>query len=315
MAKQYKRKNIMVMSILAGIISFVVIFIILVYTSGFDLTEAWEIITDAKWWLIIVAGLTNVLSFILETFQHWFLARAMGKFTSFWRMMRIYFLGLFFEYTTPSTSGGQPMQVWFLTDEGYSVAEGTVLVTVKGLISVLVRIIYVIIIFAMIPFGFNLNLETAQYVVFLVTVFGFLLLVVGGFIIINNPTWFSFLFKFLARFRLLRKWTNSKTPTEFYKKGKQVLNEVRYSAKKMLSGNKWAVAFAVINSIITWTILKLMPYFVLVALGIFPNVLAVIAMGVIAQLSTAWYQHLVLSAELRLELQFSSAESRVLMEQ
>jgi len=288
MARNLSRKKLIFMSILGGAISFVAIFAILSVTSDFDLLEAWNVIKGASWWLIILAGLTNILSFILETLQHLFLARAMGKRTSFYRMLRIYFIGLFFEYTSPSTSGGQPIQVWFLTDEGYSVAEGTVLVTVKGLISVIVRIVYVIIIFAMVPFGFNLNLETAQYTVFAVTVFGFLLLVVAGIIIVVKPTWFSFVFKLLSRFRILRKWMGVKTRTAFYKKGKQVLKEVRVSAKKLFSGNKFAVSMAVLNSVITWTILKLMPYFVLLALGIFPNVYAVIAMGVIAQLSTAW---------------------------
>ncbi len=288
MARRLSRNGLIITSILGGAISFVVIFIILFVTSNFDLGEAWNAIKNANIWWILVAGAINLLSFVLETLQHIIIARAMGKMTSFWRMMRIYFLGLFFEYTSPSTSGGQPMQVWFLTDEDYTVAEATVLVTMKGLISVIIRIVYVVIIFAMVPFGFNLNLQTAQYSVFLATVVGFLLLVAGGLIILAKPTWFSFVFKFLARFRLMRKWMGVKTPTAFYKKGKVVLTEVRVSAKMLLKRSKPLVALAVINSTVTWTLLKLMPYFVLLALGVKANVLAVIAMGVIAQLSTAW---------------------------
>lgn len=288
MARKLSRRGLIISSILGGAISFAVIFIILFVTSNFDLGEAWNAIKNANVWWIVVAGAINLLSFVLETLQHIIIARAMGKMTSFWCMMRIYFLGLFFEYTSPSTSGGQPMQVWFLTDEDYTVAEATVLVTMKGLISVIVRIVYVIIIFAMVPFGFNLNLQTAQYSVFIATVVGFLLLIAGGLIILAKPTWFSFVFKFLARFRLMRKWMGVKTPTAFYKKGKLVLSEVKVSAQMLLKRSKPLVALAVLNSTITWTLLKLMPYFVLLALGVHANILAVIAMGVIAQLSTAW---------------------------
>jgi len=288
MARRLSRNGLIITSILGLAISFAVIFIISFVTSDFNLAKAWEAIKNANVWWILVAGAINLLSFVLETLQHIIIARAMGKMTSFWRMMRIYFLGLFFEYTSPSTSGGQPMQVWFLTDEDYTVAEATVLVTMKGLISVIIRILYVVIIFAMVPFGFNLNLQTAQYSVFLATVVGFLLLIAGGLIILAKPTWFSFVFKFLARFRLMRKWMGVKTPTAFYKKGKVVLTEVRVSAKMLLKRSKPLVALAVINSTVTWTLLKLMPYFVLLALGIKANILAVIAMGVIAQLSTAW---------------------------
>ncbi|HPF49441.1 MAG TPA: lysylphosphatidylglycerol synthase transmembrane domain-containing protein [Caldisericia bacterium] len=274
--------------VVASLASFVIIFLIMMFTQDFDLGETVKVLKSTKWWWILVAALTNLGTFFLESFQLWFLSKAMQKKTSFWRMLQIYFVGLFFANASPSTSGGEPMQIWFLLDDGYSIAEGSVLVFVKGIISIVVRMVFVLIILALIPLGFNLNLATAQYVTFIVTTVGFLLLAGVGIILISKPHWFTFVFRFLARFKLMQKWMGVTTPSGFYKKSKQMLAEIKESSKILFSGNKFAVSMAVLNSVLTWTLLKLMPYFVLIALGATPNPIAVIAMGVIAQLSSAW---------------------------
>ncbi len=257
-------------------------------TSDFNFLEAFKVIATSKWWWILAAAGTNILSFFLETFQLWFLARAMGKRPGFWRMWQIYFVGNFFSNATPSTSGGEPFQVFFMLDDGFTVAEGAVMVLVRGLISVMVRILFVVVIVITVLFGYQLSLSKALNIVFFVTLTGFALIVIFGFFVLLNPHIFTFVVNFLSRFKWMRKLLKVETPEEFCEKGKLFIGEIRHASRTLLQGNKAAVFFAILNSIATWFLLKSMPFFVLLALGESPPLLGVFAIGVISQLATAW---------------------------
>ncbi len=275
--------------VVAGLMSFVIIFIIMQFSTGFDFSKMGEAVSKANWWWILAATLCNVASFFCEAFQLWFLSRALGKRPGFWRMMQIYFVGNFFSNATPSTSGGEPFQIYFMMDDGFSVAEGMVMVAVRGLISVMVRILYVLITVAMIALGiFRLNLNFTFDLIFYITLAAFTLLVVAGFIVITNPHIFSFLVKFFSRFRWIRKLAKIQDPEQFIQKGELFLGEIRSSAKLLIQGKKIWMIGAIFNSILTWLLLKTMPFFIMLALNEHPNIFVIFAIGVISQLATAW---------------------------
>jgi len=275
--------------VVAGLMSFVIIFIIMQFSTGFDFSKMGEAVSKANWWWILAAALCNVASFLCEAFQLWFLSRALGKKPGFWRMMQIYFVGNFFSNATPSTSGGEPFQVYFMMDDGFSVAEGMVMVAVRGLISVMVRILYVLVTVALIALGiFRLNLSFTFDLIFYITLAAFALLVVAGFIIIMNPHIFSFLVKFFSRFRWIRKLAKIQDPKQFIQKGELFLGEIRSSAKLLIQGKKIWMIGAIFNSILTWLLLKTMPFFIMLALNEHPNIFVIFAIGVISQLATAW---------------------------
>jgi uncharacterized protein (TIRG00374 family) len=242
-----------------------------------------------NWWWIGAAAFTNFLTFFLESFQIWFLARTLGKKPSFWRMWEIYFVGNFFSNATPSTSGGEPLQVYFLQDDGFSVAESTVMITIRGIISVAVRLLFVFIVLLSIPFGFRLPTNVVMSWITYISLGGFVLLAGVGVLVIVNPYIFVWLIKLLSKWSWLRKVLRIGDVEQFKHKGLTFLGEIRHAGKIMLSGNKLALVMAVFNSTATWFLLKLMPYFVLLALGESPNVLAVMAIGVMAQFATAWF--------------------------
>ncbi len=286
---KYTSKTLIKYIILAGIASFVIIFLIMQFTSGFDYRKLGESIGKINWWWVAAAAGTNLVSFAFEALQLVFLSGAIGKKLGFWRAMQIYFVGNFFSNATPSTSGGEPMQIYFLQDDGFTIAEGTVMVMIRGLISIMVRLVFVIVIVvAVVAFGFQMTMSKALDLVFYFTLLGYMLLFFVGLFCIIYPTMFAFIVRFLSRFRWVRKLMKADSQDECIQKGMHFLLEIRSAAMLMLKGRKWHVALAIFNSILTWALLKTMPFFAMLALGESPNIFAVFAIGVISQLATAW---------------------------
>ena len=277
---------------LLGVI--VVVTLLTTIFSGFSNVQSqWDgiklVIGRVNWWWVLAAAMTNLGTFFFEAFQLWFLAKTLGKKTSFWRMWEIYFVGNFFSNALPSTSGGEAFQVYFLQDDGLKVAESSVIITVRGIISVGVRLLFIFAILLAIPFGFQLPTGVALTWITYVSLAMFALMVAFGVLVIVNPFIFVWLVNLLSKWKWLLRVSKINDVEEFKKKGLSFLAEVRHAGRIMFSGNKFALFMAILNSVVTWFLLKTMPYFVLLALGESPNLLAVMAIGVIAQLATAWF--------------------------
>lgn len=270
-----------------------VILLTTIFSGVTDVKDQWDniklIVGKMNWWWVAAAALTNLSTFFLESFQLWFLARTLGKKPSYWRMWDIYFVGNFFSNATPSTSGGEPFQVYFLQDDGFKVAESTVMITIRGIISVAVRILFVSIILLAVPFGFRLPTNVVMSWITYISLSGFVVMAGIGVFIIANPFIFVWIVNLLSKWKWLLRVSKIKDVDEFRHKGLTFLTEIRHAGKLMLGGNKLALVMAVFNSAATWFLLKLMPYFVLLAIGASPNILAVMAIGVMAQFATAWF--------------------------
>ncbi len=270
-----------------------VVLLTTIFSGVTDVKDQWGniklIVGKMNWWWVLAAGLTNFATFFFESFQLWFLARTLGKKPSYWRMWEIYFIGNFFSNATPSTSGGEPFQVYFLQDDGFKIAESTVMVTIRGIISVAVRLIFVFAILLAVPFGFRLPTNAVMSWVTYISLAGFVVMAGIGVFIIVNPFIFVWLVHLLSKWKWLYRILRIKDVEEFKHKGLIFLSEIRHAGKLMLSGNKLALLMAVFNSAATWFLLKMMPFFVLLAFGVTPNLLAVIAIGIMAQFATAWF--------------------------
>lgn len=270
-----------------------VILLTTIFSGVTDVKDQWKNITlivgKMNWWWVGAAALTNFGTFFFESFQLWFLASTLGKKISYWRMWQIYFVGNFFSNATPSTSGGEPFQVYFLQDDGFSIAESTVMITIRGIISVVVRLLFVFIILLAVPFGFRLPTSAAMSWVVFVSLSGFVVMAGLGIFIILNPFIFVWLINLLSKWKWLVRISKVGDVEEFKNKGLTFLGEIRHAGKLMLSGNKLALLLTILNSCATWFLLKMMPWFVLMALGVNANILAVMAIGVMAQFATAWF--------------------------
>lgn len=270
-----------------------VVLLTTVFSGVTDVKSQWSniklIVGKMNWWWVLAAALTNFATFFFETFQLWFLGRTLGKKPTFWRMWEIYFVGNFFSNATPSTSGGEPFQVYFLQDDGFKIAESTVMITIRGIISVAVRLLFVFAILLAVPFGFRLPTNAVMSWVTYISLAGFVVMAGIGVFAIANPFIFVWLVNLLSKWKWLLKIAKIKDVEEFKHKGLTFLTEIRHAGKLMFGGNKLALAMAVFNSAATWFLLKIMPFFVLLALGVKANLLAVMAIGVMAQFATAWF--------------------------
>ena len=77
-----------------------------------------------------------------EGFMIWYLLRSVGNSAGMIKCIGYSFIGFFFSGITPSASGGQPVQLYYMKKDGISVAEGTLTLMV---VAVLYKFILVII--------------------------------------------------------------------------------------------------------------------------------------------------------------------------
>lgn len=286
--RNYSSKTIIKFVVFGVITSTVIIFFITQFTFGFDYKEFLGGFARIKWSWLVAALLANISTFFLEASQLYILSRTMDKTPSFWRSIQLFFIYNFFSYALPATSGGMPFQIYFLQDDGLTIAEGTVLSMMRGFISVVVRMAFVLIIIVAMFSSFKLNLPVALNYLLLLVLMGFAAIVVFGIFAFVNPQFFTFAVKFLSSFSWIRKIFKCNTKEDFIKKGRHFLLEIKVTAELMFRRNKKHFFIAVVLSVVSWTMLRLIPFFVLLALGESPNFLAVFAIGVFAQMTTAW---------------------------
>jgi hypothetical protein len=286
--KKYSTKTIIRYAVFGAVISIAIIFLVTQFAFGFDYSKLLESFSKIQWVWLFAALFANISTFFLEASQLYILSRTMDKTPSFWRSIQLFFIYNFFSYALPSTSGGMPFQIYFLQDDGLTVAEGTVLSMMRGFISVVVRVVFVlVIIFAMLS-GFSLGLPRMFNFMFFITLLGFLAIVVLGIFAFVNPQFFTFAVKILSRFCWVRRLVKTDSEEDFIKKGRHFLLEIKVTAELMFKRTRSHFVVVIILSVVSWTMLRLMPYFILLALNESPNFFSVFAIGVLAQMATAW---------------------------
>lgn len=75
---------------------------------------------------LFAAALVAVSFVAAEGVVLWYLFRIVGEKVPFWSGMKYSFVGFFYSGITPSASGGQPMQLYYMAKDGYSAAAGSV---------------------------------------------------------------------------------------------------------------------------------------------------------------------------------------------
>ena len=82
-------------------------------------------IKDAYWFLWIIGSICVLMFIMGEAVIFKYLLKVLGYKTSLWNCSLYSFVGFFFSCVTPSASGGQPMQAWFMTRDGVPVQLST----------------------------------------------------------------------------------------------------------------------------------------------------------------------------------------------
>lgn len=134
MERKYKKSMLLLITLI--LVTTVVVF------QGNDAAAVFAAIgTVALPWLLLGIGLA-LLFVSLEGFIIWYLLHSAERKVSLPSCIRWSFIGFFFSGITPSSTGGQPMQVYYMKQKGVPVSEST---PVLMIVAVLYKLILVLV--------------------------------------------------------------------------------------------------------------------------------------------------------------------------
>ena len=117
--------------------------------SNEDLTNAWDAIKQMNlFWLAGILGCWLVYT-VCDGMNYWFYLRGQGFKISIGRAVNVALIGFYYCNITPSSAGGQPMQVNSMRRAGIPVGYGTMAVTIRfitnqTMTSVIALVLYLI---------------------------------------------------------------------------------------------------------------------------------------------------------------------------
>lgn len=92
-----------------------------------DLSEICNSITQMTLCSIIIAMSSGLLFVCIEGIIIWYLLSATGNRSSVWRCIQYSFIGFFYSGITPSATGGQPMQLYYMKRDGNKASDSSVI--------------------------------------------------------------------------------------------------------------------------------------------------------------------------------------------
>ncbi len=84
---------------------------------------------DARFLLMGLGAM--LLYFAMEAWNIRNILRSFGEKTNFWRSYKHTLIGFFFAAVTPGASGGQPIEVYYMSKDGISVGNGSLALLVQ----------------------------------------------------------------------------------------------------------------------------------------------------------------------------------------
>lgn len=88
---------------------------------GESLSSIIHAIYFAKWQFVLIAIFFMIFYNLCEGLNIWLILKALNKNTSIWDCIGYGFVGFYFSSITPSSSGGQPAQVYYMKRDGISI--------------------------------------------------------------------------------------------------------------------------------------------------------------------------------------------------
>ena len=106
-----------------------------------DMNFVWQTIKKLNPLYFIAAILTGLFFVAAEGLMIWYLLRALSARTNPLTCIWISFIGFFYSGITPSASGGQPLQLYYMKKSGLKIADSTVVLMTVALIYKLVLVL------------------------------------------------------------------------------------------------------------------------------------------------------------------------------
>ena len=113
------------------------IFVILIFLTFYIIfkdqnpTEILDLVRSADLKFVLIAIGFMILYFLFETINVTRTLKTLGEKTSFIRNFRYTLIGFFFSSITPAASGGQPMEIYYMSRDGLNVANSTLALLVN----------------------------------------------------------------------------------------------------------------------------------------------------------------------------------------
>lgn len=125
-----KRKNIVsaILFLLLAALTFRVIL------KGNNMGEVAAAVQEMNKGYLAVAAATALFFVAAEGMMIWYLLRVLEEPASLYRCIRYSFVGFFYSGITPSATGGQPMQLYYMQKDGHKVSHSTVVLMTVALI-------------------------------------------------------------------------------------------------------------------------------------------------------------------------------------
>lgn len=131
------RKNVI------SVCLFLALMLLTFYTifHGNDMEYVWETVRTLQPVYLVLAILTGIFFVSAEGLVFWYLFRALKYRASLLGCIRYAFIGFFYSGITPSATGGQPMQLYYMKKSGFQIADSTVVLMTVALIYKLVLVL------------------------------------------------------------------------------------------------------------------------------------------------------------------------------
>lgn len=129
---------------LIEILFFLAVMALSFYTvfHGQDIRQIWEELKKLSAFSICAAIVTALFFVSAEGIMIFYLLRALGGKSGILRCISYSFIGFFYSGITPSATGGQPMQLYYLKKDGNSLADSSVVLMVVALIYKFVLVVW-----------------------------------------------------------------------------------------------------------------------------------------------------------------------------
>lgn len=243
------------------VINFIIILVVLGIVLYFSLKDNYEEILGAilhmNHWYIVLAIVVLCLYRVLASVGHYMVIRTNQEKVSLLRCIQINFIILFFHGVTPFAGGGQPMEVYYLHQEGIPITKATN-ITLQNFIVYQISLVSVGV-FALI-YNHFFNLFPSNHLIKKLVVLGFtinFLVLVVTFLLSFGKKLQAFISKkgihFLAKTKLIKE------EKSMQKKFEEYLSSFHKNALE-LRNNKSRVIGMILINILGLCIMYSMPY-------------------------------------------------------
>lgn len=229
-----------------------------------SIDEVWGLLKTVRL-SFVYAGILSILAYILvQGFIIGMAASCIHIKLKPWEMLQYSFIGFFYSGVTPSSTGGQPMQVYHMCRDRLSASKTTLIMFVTN-----ITYQFAVVLIGLVAFGFKLtfiaNIHGGIIAIFIISLsinIGMLLFLAG--VLFSENTLKKALrsiVSFLCRIKIIRK------PEKALRSINKYLEEFEEGVK-LIKANRGRFLIALFASILQFLFYHAVPYFVYRAFGL-----------------------------------------------